>query len=203
MARAKNFGISLFASRRHAKIFLRTFSFSSEDPLKNIWWWGMFGSGCKDFQYFGLLGEMIKQIYIFKRIISRNVDWLLAHTHQNFPRLDITNWTNLHENLCMHFVWISCAIFVHTATSHLALIFTLNNQKVSFSPLFCSFILSPLWNYSTPFRPLTQYVDRPIHTNILARNFKLFYLLKFKIIRALWVTFVNSGHKFESKKKFQ
>ena len=75
-------------------------------------------------------------------------------------------------------------------------------KKVSFSPLFCSFILSPLWNYSTPFRPLTQYVDRPIHTNILARNFQLLCLLEFKTFRALRVTLVNSGHKYEFKKKF-
>ena len=35
---AKNLGTPFFARRRRAKNFPRTFSFSSEDPPKKIWW---------------------------------------------------------------------------------------------------------------------------------------------------------------------
>ena len=37
-AQAKNLGTPFFARRRRAKNFPRTFSFSSEDPPKKIWW---------------------------------------------------------------------------------------------------------------------------------------------------------------------
>ena len=109
-----------------------------------------------------------------------------------------SSWKFVHA-FCLNFV---CNFYSHHHQSFGIDLYSQQSKKFFTTFLQLHFVTS-MWNYSSPFQPLTQYIDRPIHTNILARNFRLFCLLKFKTIRGLWVTFVNSGHKFESKKKFQ